>query len=149
MEEEDDPLKILERIMIRAGKIEMSQQTTMSLLGKLPAQLEEKVQTFLKTKSDFIKEGNALLGKVPDKLKIQTEERTTWQIESGTKSLLFFFFLTAIIGLFGGWYISNDYKDQLLLEKSRKIEELETGIRKMKINKQFKTVKKYFPEYSE
>ena len=40
MEEEDDPLKILERIMIRAGKIEMSQQTTMSLLGKLPAQLE-------------------------------------------------------------------------------------------------------------
>lgn len=147
--EDEDPLKILERIMERAGKIEMSQQTTMSLLGKLPAQMEEKVQTFLKTKSDFIKEGNALLGKVPDKLKIQTEERTTWQIESGTKSLLFFFFLTAIIGLFGGWYISNDYKDQLLLEKSRKIEELETGIRKMKINKQFKTVKKYFPEYSE
>jgi hypothetical protein len=145
----EDPLEILERIIERAGKIEMSQQTTMSLLGKLPAQMEEKVQTFLKTKSDFIKEGNALLGKVPDKLKIQTEERTTWQIESGTKSLLFFFFLTAIIGLFGGWYISNDYKDQLLLEKSRKIEELETGIRKMKINKQFKTVKKYFPEYSE
>ena len=145
----EDPLEILERIIERAGKIEMSQQTTMSLLGKLPAQMEEKVQTFLKTKSDFIKEGNALLGKVPDKLKIQTEERSTWQIESGTKSLLFFFFLTAIIGLFGGWYISNDYKDQLLLEKSRKIEELETGIRKMKINKQFKTVKKYFPEYSE
>ena len=145
----EDPLEILERIMIRAGKIEMSQQTTMSLLNKLPAQMEENVQAFQKTKSDFIKEGNALLGKVPDKLKIQTEERTTWQIESGTKSLLFFFFLTVIIGLFGGWYISNDYKDQLLLEKSRKIEELETGIRKMKINKQFKTVKKYFPEYSE
>ena len=149
MEDQEDPLKILERIIERAGKIEMSQQTTMSLLGKLPAQMEEKVQTFLKTKSDFIKEGNALLGKVPDKLKIQTEERSTWQIESGTKSLLFFFFLTAIIGLFGGWYISNDYKDKQLLEKSRKIEQLETGIRKMKINKQFKTVKKYFPEYSE
>ena len=145
----EDPLEILERIIERAGKIEMSQQTTMSLLGKLPAQLEESVQTIVKTKTDFIKEGNTLLGKVPDKLKIQTEERSTWQIESGTKSLLFFFFLTAIIGLFGGWYISNDYKDQLLLEKSRKIEELETGIRKMKINKQFKTVKKYFPEYSE
>ena len=129
------------------GKIEMSQQTTMSLLGKLPAQMEEKVQTFLKTKSDFIKEGNALLGKVPDKLKIQTEERSTWQIESGTKSLLLFFFLTAIIGLFGGWYISNDYKDQLLLEKSRKIEQLEAGIKNMKNDQYFKTVKKYFPQY--
>ena len=143
----EDPLEILERIIERAGKIEMSQQTTMSLLGKLPAQMEEKVQTFLKTKSDFIKEGNALLGKVPDKLKIQTEERTTWQIESGTKSLLFFFFLTAIIGLFGGWYISNDYKDQLLLEKSRKIEQLEAGIKNMKNDQYFKTVKKYFPQY--
>ena len=147
MEDQEDPLKILERIIERAGKIEMSQQTTMSLLGKLPAQMEEKVQTFLKTKSDFIKEGNALLGKVPDKLKIQTEERTTWQIESGTKSLLFFFFLTAIIGLFGGWYISNDYKDQLLLEKSRKIEQLEAGIKNMKNDQYFKTVKKYFPQY--
>ena len=147
MEEEDDPLKILERIMIRAGKIEMSQQTTMSLLGKLPAQLEESVQTIVKTKTDFIKEGNTLLGKVPDKLKIQTEERSTWQIESGTKSLLFFFFLTAIIGLFGGWYISNDYKDQLLLEKSRKIEQLEAGIKNMKNDQYFKTVKKYFPQY--
>ena len=36
----EDPLEILERIIERAGKIEMSQQTTMSLLGKLPAQLE-------------------------------------------------------------------------------------------------------------
>ena len=143
----EDPLEILERIIERAGKIEMSQQTTMSLLGKLPAQMEEKVQTFLKTKSDFIKEGNALLGKVPDKLKIQTEERSTWQIESGTKSLLLFFFLTAIIGLFGGWYISNDYKDQLLLEKSRKIEQLEAGIKNMKNDQYFKTVKKYFPQY--
>ena len=145
----EDPLEILERIIERAGKIEMSQQTTMSLLGKLPAQLEESVQTIVKTKTDFIKEGNTLLGKVPDKLKIQTEERTTWQIESGTKSLLFFFFLTAIIGLFGGWYISDDYKDKQLLEKSRKIEQLERGIREMQINGNFKTVKKYFPEYSE
>ena len=143
----EDPLEILERIIERAGKIEMSQQTTMSLLGKLPAQLEESVQTIVKTKTDFIKEGNTLLGKVPDKLKIQTEERSTWQIESGTKSLLFFFFLTAIIGLFGGWYISNDYKDQLLLEKSRKIEQLEAGIKNMKNDQYFKTVKKYFPQY--
>ena len=143
----EDPLEILERIIERAGKIEMSQQTTMSLLGKLPAQLEESVQTIVKTKTDFIKEGNTLLGKVPDKLKIQTEERSTWQIESGTKSLLLFFFLTAIIGLFGGWYISNDYKDQLLLEKSRKIEQLEAGIKNMKNDQYFKTVKKYFPQY--
>lgn len=149
MEDEDDPLKILERIMIRAGKIEMSQQTTMSLLGKLPAQLEESVQTIVKTKSDFIKEGNTLLGKVPDKLKIQTEDSFTWGIELGTKKLLFFFFLTVTICLYGGWYFSNDYKDQLLLEKSRKIEQLEGGIREMKNDNYFKTVKKYFPEYSE
>lgn len=149
MEEEDDPLKILERIIERAEKIEMSQYTTMSLLGKLPAQMEESVQTFLKTKTDFIKEGNTLLGKVPDKLKIQTEDSFTWRIEPGTKTLFWSFFVTIIICLYGGWYFSNDYKDTLLLEKSRKIDELERGIREMQINGNFKTVKKYFPEYSE